>query len=498
MHAHRHDESGIALLITMMVIFIATVLVVAALMLAQHSVSSAGIDRSRTQSVAVAEAGLDQAVHLIQTSDAYLPCTTTLAATLPGTMNTTPAVSHYSVTVTYYGTNPPTSSPLDCTGPYLPTTTPPASAEIVSKAYNGATQATGRAMEALVALTPESGLTEAIFGNKIISFSNNAVVNRTPASTAGNADLYTNGDYVCANSQTVDGSVYAQGYIQATNTCSVTGSWDAKGNVSTTQNSNIGGSIYSVQGNVSLSSNTTVAGSVYAAGTATGGHVSGATYSNDGSLPPVPTKAFPTDDFTSTDWTSQGYQFIPDNDCSTDPADPGSVYNAISSMSTTTQKTVIDTSCALSWGNNTKITLAADLVIFADGGFTTNNQVDFESTNGTTRNLEWIVPWQDNTTGATPSTNCGSATPPDITTSNLTTFGNNSSPPNVDVLFYTPCDITLNNKQAMVGQIYADGTVTVENNFNMTYQQMPLYGSSADTQVQYIAEYDYKREVPYT
>ncbi|HET9731732.1 MAG TPA: hypothetical protein VFP54_03555 [Acidimicrobiales bacterium] len=495
MQPRRHDESGIALLVTMMVIFIATVLVVAALMLAQHSINASGMDRNRTQSVAVAEAGLDQAVHQIQSAPGdSLPC-----SIAPGTMATTPAPSSYSVTVTYYGTNPPTSSPLPCTGPTLSPSTPPASAEIVSKAHNGAIQATGRAMEALITLTPESGLTEAIFGNQIISFSNNATVNRTPGSTAGNADLYTNGDYICANAQSVDGSVYAQGYIQASNTCSVTGSWDADGNVSTTQNSNVGGDIYSVQGNVSLSGNTTVAGSVYAAGTATGGQVSGGTYSNDGSLTPVPTKTFPQDDFdsaTSADWSSQGYNVISNNDCTSDAT---SVYNAISSMATTTQNTVIDTSCALTWGNSTKINLGANLVIYADGGFTTTQNVDFESTpTSATRNLEWIVPWQDATTGATPSANCSSATPPDITTSNLTTFGNKSSPPNIDVLFYTPCDITLSNKQAMVGQIYADGTVTVQNNFNMTYQKMPLWGYSADTQVQYIAEYDYKREVPYS
>lgn len=487
MHDHQRDDSGIALFITMTVIFVATVLVVAAVVLAQHSINASGIDRNRTQSIAVAEAGLDQAVHLIQTSGDNLPCT------IPsGSMGTTPARSYYSVTVTYYGTNPPTSSPLTCSGDSLPTSTPPAAAEIVSKAYNGAATATGRAMEALIALTPEAGLTEAIFGNNIISFSNNATVNRTPGSTAGNADLYTNGNYVCSNNQMVDGNVYAQGYIQATNTCSVTGTWDAKGDVTTTQNSNVGGNIYSVGGNVSLSGNTTVSGSVYADGTATGGQVGGGTYAGDASLPPVPTESFPQEDFNSTDWSSQGYNVI------TDGSNCSQAYADIAAMSTATQNTVIDTSCALTWGNNTKINLNANLVIFADGGFTTTQKVDFESTSSTTHNLEWIVPWQDNTTGVAPNGECASSNPPDISTSNLTTFGNNSSPPNVDVMFYTPCNITLNNKQAMVGQIYADGTVTVENNFNMTYQQMPLYGTSAATQVQYIAEYEYKREVPYS
>lgn len=71
-----------------------------------------------------------------------------------------------------------------------------------------------------------------------------------------------------------------------------------------------------------------------------------------------------------------------------------------------------------------------------------------------------------------------SSTVGNITTTNQTAFDNGLTPSDIDVFLYTPCNVTINN------------------NLSMTLQQMPLLGAQDLTTTSYIAEHDYKREVP--
>jgi Tfp pilus assembly protein PilX len=490
---HRGDD-GIALMMALMVIVVATILAVAALNLATHTLNGSSVDRNRTQSVAAAEAALDNAVFTIQQAGANLPCTIA-----PGTLPTSPATAKYSVTISYYSTNPPTGAPLSCTstpgipGSVLPTTSVAASAEITSKAYVGSASATGRAMDAEITLTPQEGLGDAIYGYNLISLSNNATMTRMAGSTAPDADLYTNGDFVCSNNETIDGSVYAQGSISASNgsTCSVTGSYEAVGSVLLDGQMTVGHDVVAAgpgSGSTINLKNVTVGGSVSAAGTVTSQNttISGSKTENASSLS-VPTQPFPQYTYQSSYFNGWA---IHENvtDCSTSPTDTNSVYYMVSHMSSATANTVITTSCAITW-SSTSFNLAKDLVIFSTGGFTTSQQVQVDSTNSTTHNLELIVPY---------GTSC-SGTNGQINFSNQTALGNGNTPDDIDSFLYTPCNITLANNQGITGQVYSDGTVTITNKWTMTMQEMPLFGALINaTPLSYIAEYDYKREIPYT
>ena len=488
MRKFDRGDDGIALMMALMVIVVATILAVAALNLATHTLNGSSIDRNRTQSVAAAEAALDNAVFTIQQAGATLPCTF-----LPGTLPTSPATANYSVTISYYSTNPPTGSPMTCT-PGTPFPTPPASAEITSKAYIGSSAATGRAMDAEITLTPQEGLGDAIYGYNLISLSNNATMTRMAGSTAPDADMYTNGNFVCSNNETIDGSVYAQGSITAANgnTCSVTGSYEAVGNVNLDGQMTVGHNVVAsgTPGNPSTINlkNVTVGGSVYASGSLTTKNttISG-TSSSNGSTPAVPTQPFPQYTYQSSyfsGWTIDNNV----SDCSASPTDTNSVYYMVNHMSTATANTVIITSCAITWAS-TSFNLAKDLVIFSTGGFTTTQKVQVDSTDSTTHNLELIVPY-----GTSCSGNNGQ-----INFSNQTAMGNGNTPDDIDTFLYSPCNVTLSNNQGITGQVYSDGTVTITNKWTMTMQEMPLYGALVNaTPLSYIAEYDYKREIPYT
>jgi hypothetical protein len=256
---------------------------------------------------------------------------------------------------------------------------------------------------------------------------------------------------------------------------------EAVGNVSTSNKSTINQNVESTGGNVSLSGNTSVLGSVYAYGTASGGHVTGVETSNDTTLAPVPVQSFPVLNFDASSWTAAGYTIVTNNDCG---SDSGSVYNQLN----VTTNTVVVTTCALSWANKTTITLSANLAIFANGGFSTANNFSVDSNNSS------IPRWLDLIVPDSQASSCGSS--PDINFSNNTQLGNGSTPDDVDTFIYTPCNLTIANKNNFWGQIYSGGTVTVNNNFSMLYtQSTQVYGASNPPATSYNLSYEFTREV---
>ena len=84
-----------------------------------------------------------------------------------------------------------------------------------------------RHMQALINLTPIYGnsLNKAIFANSSLQFNNQTTLT---GNTGPDADVYTNGNFVCANNQNFAGSVLAQGSITITGTCTIAGDAWAK------------------------------------------------------------------------------------------------------------------------------------------------------------------------------------------------------------------------------------------------------------------------------
>lgn len=66
----------------------------------------------------------------------------------------------------------------------------------------------------------------------------------------------------------------------------------------------------------------------------------------------------------------------------------------------------------------------------------------------------------------------------------------------VNTLLYSPCSIRKANKSEIVGQVYSGRSVTVDNQLDMTYIAMPVWGglSGSSTISSYGVEVQYTRE----
>src|SRR5207302_6726132 len=102
------DEHGIAMITAILVSGVVLTLSITATSLAIHNTNASGLDRKRVQVIATAEAGVDAAFSVLQTTPtAALPCQ--IQATLQGA----PA-QQYTANITYYDL---AGSPSACTGP---------------------------------------------------------------------------------------------------------------------------------------------------------------------------------------------------------------------------------------------------------------------------------------------------------------------------------------------------------------------------------------------
>ena len=475
--ARRPNESGVAMVVALMVITVASLLAVLAASLAFHGQSTSQVDRKRTQAVAAAEAGVDTA--LLQAQLQTPPCSGS------GSLQTQPTTSTYTVTYTYYNTYPPIGAPINCSDP-----TAMAGAKAVEITSKGSTNSKvygERSVQALAKLTaiPGNDFNKAIFANNSLTISNNTTVN---GNIGNDGDVYTTLPFTCANSLTVQGSVYTQGGATLSNTCTIANDLYAKNDIVGSGNGTIGRDAKSSKGSITLNNPRVVQHDAIAFGTITAAaglvgnnRVSGAT------IPDPPTQDFPQIKWDPTatpgkwDTGTAPYQFtslIINNTCSGGL----SVYNDIAGLSGPGADTIIVTNCALSWSGNTSITFGRNVVIFSFGGFTTQNNFTMQSSvPGTVRNLYWIVPWNAATSP------CAT---PGITTGNLTKFIDEQ------VFFYSPCDISADNQQATKGQVYGGSNVAIQNNFTLSYVPVPVTGVANSTALPlgYNVDIVYKRE----
>ncbi len=473
------DEAGIAMVTAILVIAFAGLLAVLASTLSFHSQSTTQVDRKRTQAISAAEAGLDTA--LLQAQSATLPCTTT------GTLPTEPTTSSFTVAYTYYDSYPAVGAALTCTptGLINPVTGLAATAKAVQVTAKGTTNAKGfgdRSMQALAALTaiPGNDFNKAIFANATLSISNNTTIN---GNIGNDGDIYTNNAFNCSNSLTVKGSVYTQGSASLANTCAIVNDLYAKNNITGSNSASIGRDAKTSQGNISLTNTASIGHDAIAFGTITAG--AGAVGNNrvsGANIPAPPFQTFPQLVRNDAAWAAAPYNFtsvIINNSCS----GGSSVYNTINSLSAVGANTLIVTSCALSWANNTNITFGRDVAIFSTGGFQTNNNFTMKSNvAGTERKLYWVVPY--NAVASVPCTS------PGITTSNQSNFTD------LQVFFYSPCNISAANKTTTKGQIYSGSNVTIANLFTLTYIPVPVTGviNSTALPLGYTVDVTYKRE----
>ena len=466
---HRRDEEGILALAVALVI--SSILFLSGLLVFTMASSNQGdssVRRMEAQALDAAEGGLNRSYQAIQsaTSVSALPCG---SGALTETLKSAPASSTYSSTVNYYDSFPVNDSALSCTAVHSGTATPIA-AEIISTGTTGiASQAVTQYMEALIKLTlgstSGSVFDDAVFSNSTML---GAVFPAIDGYSGNDANYYSNGSLVCGLGFTDQGNVTVQGSFSGVAGCNVAGNLTAVGNISTVASTTIGGNATSTgsncatEGNISLGLLSSVGGSAYAycsISKGLGSTVAHQTVPNDTTLTNPGTETFPSvpepvsGSAAAASWSAAGYtRQITDNTCTA-----GGVYNDISSMSTATTPTVIMTSCALSWGLFSTISLNTNLAIFSTGGYNMVVGTTWQSASSATHNLFILVPSSVNGVATTCSPG------PGITEAAGTSFANT-----LHVLQYTPCTFTSGALTTGYGQVYG-GTVDVLAAFSLHY-----------------------------
>lgn len=489
-------DDGIALMMSLSVMAISLVLALVAAKVATSTSQSSGHDRQRVTAIDAAEAGVDQSYALIQSAGTNLPCSTS------GTISGASDNPSYSVTITYYDSQSDAlaqNDPMSC-----PTTSQPTWAVITSTG-KPAHQLAGtvpaiRKMQSLVRLTAlhADGFTNAVYGESGLSFQNQATIT---GHVGADADLYTNGNFSCNNNQSYAGTIYSQGSINFTQ-CSVQGDLYAKNAVTVQNNSSIGGKVLAAGGGATLSSNATVSGTVTASGTVSWTGCTSTKCISNANVPPPPSQPMPQFDQTGpygTDstwfenqWAALGYtNYLPTTqwDCNApgdgQPKDANPTYWILDYASGLSQPTQLHTACAINFSGVKTVKLGSNLAIFANGGFSSTQQATWSSTNSSqTRLLYWIAPFN-----TALSNNCSA---PGISTDQ--NFGTSNS---VNMLLYAQGPINFSNNGTHIGQIYSGCTVTINNNYNLQYDPMPIAGvDPATTPVQgYAVDVGFKREV---
>jgi len=479
--ARRGEDRGVTLVIAMMVMGVASSLAILVISVAIQVNRDSGKDRQRTVTINAAEAGVDAVYASVQSSGVALPCRWPASGT--ANADAAPDRATAYATVSYFdaaGASMPCSSNILNAASVKPATA-------VVDGYGTGPSIAGapirtRHMQALLNLTPVYGnsLNKAIFANSTLTFSNQTTLT---GNSGPDADVYTNGDFRCANNQNFAGSVYAQGTITVQGTCTIAGDAWAKGSVTYSSGSNgsIGGRVLSSNGAITLPSNFNVNGTLLASGGISwGGCVSGKCFPNTSSVaaPAVfPMPILRADDATMSVWRTQGYTVYDDNACATIKD------RIINTYAQTGSKTLVRTNCAVAFAGDKDIPLRNDLAIFAAGGLFSQQQVSFSSSSSAARVLHWVVPYKDST--AMP---CSS---PGITTDQQFNFSTE-----VNMLVYAQCSISFSNNADHLGQVIGGSDVQINNQFSMQYRPVPVWGIDPTSLplMSYKIDVVYKRE----
>jgi hypothetical protein len=450
------EERGVAMITALLTSMVVLSLGLVVVGLSEHNSYQSSRDRNRTQAIDAAEGGIDATLFSLgSTALGSLPCT--IDTTLP----TTPAAK-YHVAIDYYSTYPPSGSALACP---LPANTVPAGATITSTGtavVTTAPLAVSRTMETQVRLTPiRGGFGKAIFSDTGLNLQNNLTVN---GNVGNDGDLYTNGNFTCGNSSNIKGSVNAQGTGALSNSCTLAQDFWVNGTMTMTQTSSVGHDATSSVSSLTMSNSSRVLHNARTGTTCSGctGRVTGSITQN--SVSPAPPKiTLPVINYDSAAWQAAGYTISPTTTCA------AALPLIIAGVATPTVFRLTP-GCALSFSNNTSISLKSDLAIITDGSITTVNQTTWTSFDGNLHQVFFIAP-----TSSAPTCPTSGVTH-DISVSNNTSFDTN-----LKLFGYTPCTITFSNNNNGKGGQLIGGTVDITNLYALSFFPMIVPGAGPIT-----------------
>jgi hypothetical protein len=444
LRARFRGEDGVAMVLALMISFIVLLLGTTVVAQSISTLEGSGLDRRRTLAVHGAEAGLDELYQYFATTSPANLSTGPFSVAV----DTRPQATSVAATVTYVNAAGSTMAP-----PFT-TTSYPAGALVHSVATSG----TGvkRTMESYLSLTPRyQGFDQAILSANSASFSNSFTVN---GMNGEDADVFVlNGNFSISNSSAVHGTIYAPtGSVTLSGNSKVYGDVWANLGVTTSNPNNVMRDVTSSTGAVSIGGH--VYGDARSGATMTGAsNVDGSVLQNSPQGPP-PSQTFPTIGYNQSSWVAAGYtNFRTFTDC----AAARTYVEGTWSGNTVVR---IASTCAYNNSNNATVNVNGHLAIITDGAIDLSQKSTWNGITST-RQVFFI--------STAPAASCTGTK--DITVGNSTGF--NSL---VNVFFYTPCAISMNNANSMTGQVMG-GTVTIGNLFVMNYRPVLVPGVAAIT-----------------
>ena len=477
------EDRGSTLVVAMMVMGVAVALSLLVVNVAIGTGRTTGGDRQRLTAVGAAEAGVDAAFAKIQRSGVLLPCAYPDSGTQSMKLATDRAVS--AATIVYTGASGATGCPL-------------AVGDVPVQAVITGTGTTSggktRRIESLVHLkpVPGDGLDKGMFGDQGVSLDQNATVSAGPGERV---DVYSNGNFSCSNSPTFQGSIIAPlGSITMLQTCAATGDVWARDGILLGGNKTIGGRVLSAGAGITADSNTSVNGTLMARGNINWSNCSmaGKCLSNQTAVPVPPVSVFPEILRSAKAAYAAGpknYEIVPlpshsDGTTSLCGAAAGDWLKA--RMSALTRNTLYTSGCNVEFANTRETNVSRDVAVFADGGVSTSNQVKIGSHDGQPHDVSFIQPFD---TAPRP---CERVSPyPVMGPTQLF-----SSTEHINLLWYSPCNISYGNQGGSFGQIYSGSTLTTNNSYALTFRRVDIFGISnlSTTTTSYAVDIVYKRE----
>jgi len=457
----HHEESGIAMILAMMVVFVVVLLSIVVFDMSIHNTQQAAYDRKRVTSIAAAEAGIDRAWNLVQfTAPQSLPC-----SSVSDSLGSQPGPATFTIDVTWYKDS--SGTPFACTSTDRPTQAAPPVAALITS--TGETN-TGvpRTMQTYVTLSPNyGGFGSAILAVTSTTFDNNFGI---LGQNGNDGNIYvTNGNLTINNAVTVYGNVYVHaGSAFMKNNAQISGELWANGGITLNNPSTVSTNVISSTGAIDTTTDPggTIGGFAMAGTTVEEPPlvISGSTYEYS------PQGAPPTQDFpklcevaisgvcSAMPWTSQGYTLTTATTCA-------AAQTFLDASLSGNQVLWIPSGCPdLQIANNDVVNFSGNLAIVTNGKITMANRNTWNGVTG--KKLFFISNYR---TGLACSTGAY----------NITT-GNNSNFKNASVLFYSPCTVTLNNQNDFIGQVLGN-SVSIENHFTMQYQPVLVPGLDSVT-----------------
>lgn len=463
----RRDERGIGVVTALMVTLIVFATGAMWAQQAVHQAEGSGVERSREQALAAAEAALNAAMSKIA-QNSSCPATP-VTGTVPG-------VGDWEYTFPAVGD----ARYVDCSNPneYR--------RYIIAKGWSPsrtAVRVQKRQLEQQVDLVATDGFRYALFA------SNGGISGANQITVRG--DAYSRSNVTVENNSTITGNLTSMGTVTLNNSTLVTGTVWANGavDVNTTQNgAGVGRDVLTSVGNVTVGG--TVGGNVQAAGSITGsGTVVGTkTPNSPAAVPPaldLPTFTWASSNYTSpTLWTAATYSsaasafqsYFNANDNSF-----GGVHRITACGAPYSSYTCGSPTAEVDF--NEKWNMSGDTTVVADGPLRLSRDI----TTGTGNLI--VVSNYPGTPCTTPGSSC-----------NAISLSNNwSIPSSVKVLIFAQngC-VDVSNLKTFVGAIYAR-CINLDNNFDLTYYPVAPQGFdwSTATSTHFMIQARSFREVPF-